>query len=155
LDSFEPVQKRPRNSLPVIILASAVLIVIFVVGLRSGLGPGVAVDEDVPFSSIERVTLNQAYVAFLSQEAIFVDIRPEAAYAGGHIPQAVSIPAISLERRYNDLDSEAWLIVYGEETDESDSAAAAEFLLKQGFERVSTLFGGIQAWVAAGHPVDP
>lgn len=155
MDSLEPVQPRPRNSIPVIILASLVLVVIFVVGLRSGLAPDVDVSEDVPFSDIERLTLNQAYVAFLQGEAVFVDVRPEAAFNGGHIPQAVSLPLTSLERRNIEIDPQAWLIIYGEAVDESDSAAAAEYLLGQGFEHVSTLFGGIQAWVAAGHPVDP
>jgi rhodanese-related sulfurtransferase len=139
----------------VIILASAALVVILIFGLGSGLGPDVALDEDVPFEGVERVTLNQAYVAFLQEEAVFVDVRPLGDYNAGHIPQSVSMPTSSLEGRYSRLDPEAWVIVYGEAVDEADSAAAAEFLLEQGFEHVSTLFGGIQTWVAAGRPVDP
>lgn len=155
MDSLEPIQPRPRNSLPVILLASGIIIVIFIVGLQSGLTPGAAVDEDVPFEGVERVTLNQAYVAFLQEEAVFIDVRPRSEYAAGHIPRSVSIPMTGLERRYGELDAQAWVIVYGEAADESDSAAAADFLLDQGFERVSVVFGGIEAWVAAGHPVDP
>lgn len=155
MDSLEPVQPRPRNSLPVILLASIVLIVIFIVGLRSGLAPGATVDENVPFEGVERVTLNQAYIAFLQEEAIFVDIRPMGDYDDGHIPQAISIPLTALETRYTRLDPGAWVIVYGEASDEADSAEAAEFLLEQDYERVSVVFGGIEAWVAAGHPVDP
>ena len=155
MDSLEPVQLRPRNSLPVILLASAVLVVIFIFGLRSGLGPDVALDEDVPFEGVERLTLNQAYVAFLQEDAIFIDVRPLGDYNAGHIPQSISMPMASLDGRYSRLDPEAWVVVYGEAVDEADSAAAAEFLMEQGFEHVSTLFGGIQAWVAAGRPVDP
>jgi rhodanese-related sulfurtransferase len=139
----------------VILLAGVVLVVIFIFGLRSGLGPDVALDEDVPFEGVERLTLNQAYVAYLQGEAVFVDVRPLGDYNAGHIPQSISMPVSSLEGRYSRLDPETWVIVYGEAVDEADSAAAAEFLLEQGFERVSTLFGGIQTWVAAGRPVDP
>lgn len=155
MDSLEPIQSRPRNSLPVILLASVVLIIIFVAGMRSGLAPGATVSENVPFEGVQRVTLNQAYIAFLQQEAVFVDVRPMGDYDSGHIPQSVSIPLTALETRYTHLDPDTWVIVYGEAADESDSAGAAEFLLGQGFERVSALFGGIEAWVAAGHPVDP
>ncbi|MGD8604885.1 MAG: rhodanese-like domain-containing protein [Anaerolineales bacterium] len=155
MDNLEPIQSRPRNSLPVILLASVLLLIIFIVGLRSGLSPGATLNENVPFGDVERVTLNQAYVAFLQEEAVFVDVRPMSDYDSGHIPQAISIPLTSLETRYSRLDSGAWAIVYGEAADESDSAAAAEFLLEQGFQRVSVVFGGIEAWVAAGHPVDP
>jgi rhodanese-related sulfurtransferase len=139
----------------VILLASAVLVVVFIVGLRSGLAPGGTVDEDVPFDGVERVTLNQAFVAFLQEEAVFVDVRPMNDYDSGHIPQAVSLPLTALETRYTRLNRDSWVIVYGEAADESDSAGAAEFLLEQGFERVSVVFGGLDAWVAAGHPVDP
>lgn len=155
MDSLDPVQSRLRNSLPVIMLASVVLVVIFIFGLRSGLGPEVTLDEDVPFEGVERLTLNQAYVAFLQEEAIFVDVRPQGDYSAGHIPQSISIPMSVLEERYTRLDPEAWVIVYGETVDEADSAAAAEFLMDQGFEHVSALFGGIQTWVTAGYPVDP
>lgn len=155
MDSLEPVQPRPRNSLPVIILASVVLLVVIIIGLRSGLTAGGTVDENVPFERVERVSLNQAFVAYLQEAAVFVDIRPMSDYKSGHIPQSVSIPFTSIEARYTRLDPGNWLIVYGQSADESDSAAAVEFLLEHGFERASALFGGIEAWVAAGHPVDP
>jgi hypothetical protein len=92
VDNLEPIQPRPRNSLPVILLAGVILIVIFIVGLRSGLGSEATVDEDVPFEGVERVTLNQAFVAYLQEDAVFVDVRPMSDYDSGHIPRSVSIP---------------------------------------------------------------
>jgi 3-mercaptopyruvate sulfurtransferase SseA len=65
-----------------------------------------------PHLDIERVSLEDAKAAFDSGTAIFVDVRRPEAYAASHIPGALSMPAIELADRLDELDPDQWIITY-------------------------------------------
>jgi membrane protein DedA with SNARE-associated domain/rhodanese-related sulfurtransferase len=54
----------------------------------------------------------------------------------------------------NDLPSDRDIVVYCACPNEASAKRAAQILVKKGFKRARPLIGGIDAWVAAGHPVE-
>ncbi len=90
------------------------------------------------------------------EDALMLDVRDAAAFAGGHILNARNIPLAQLEARVADLgkqkDKGKPIIVHCETGVRSTGAVAV--LNKQGFEKVFTLAGGIAAWKQAGLPTE-
>jgi hypothetical protein len=64
------------------------------------------------FPEIQRVPLIEAKSAFDSRAALFLDVRSSSQFSAGHIPEALSIPLISLEDALADLDPSQWIITY-------------------------------------------
>ncbi len=83
-----------------------------------------------------------------------VDVREESEYAAGRIPGAVHLGKGILERdvetRFPARDHDLVLYCGGGYR----SALAAESLLKLGYTRVRSVWGGIRGWREAGHPVE-
>lgn len=77
-----------------------------------------------------------------------LDVRTSSETAGGMLPRAVHIPVSELEDRFSELprDGRAILIYCASG---GRSAAACEFLAREGFEELSNLAGGIGAWRGA------
>ena len=92
-----------------------------------------------------------------SAGATIVDTLPAEVYAKRHIPESKN--ACVYEVVFPDqvrelaprLDQD--IIVYGSSFHSRDSLAAAEKLLRFGYERVYVLEGGIAAWQQQGFPV--
>jgi rhodanese-related sulfurtransferase len=87
-------------------------------------------------------------------DALVVDLRPAAEFAGGHILGARNIPLAELERRAGELDKHKAkpLIVHCGDGNRAGSGAA--LLRKHGFSNVLNLSGGYAAWQQAGLPVE-
>jgi rhodanese-related sulfurtransferase len=87
-------------------------------------------------------------------DALVVDLRPAAEFAGGHILGARNIPLADLERRAGELDKHKAkpLIVHCGDGNRAGSGAA--LLRKRGFGNVLNLSGGYAAWQQAGLPVE-
>jgi rhodanese-related sulfurtransferase len=85
--------------------------------------------------------------------AVFLDIREDGEYKGGHIPDAVHIPYRQLTERVNELSrfKQAPIIAYCRSG--TRSAGVGGVLKKHGFENVYNLGGGITAWQKANLPV--
>lgn len=64
------------------------------------------------YPDVTRVSLADAKAAYDTGQAVFLDVRGENEYAGGHIPGAISIPLQDLPARMGELDSQAWIITY-------------------------------------------
>jgi rhodanese-related sulfurtransferase len=54
-----------------------------------------------------------------------------------------------------DLPRDREIILYCTCPNEASAAQIAKMLLDSGFKRVRPLLGGLDAWIAAGHPVEP
>lgn len=68
----------------------------------------------IPFPNIPRIGLQEAQDRAQNAGAIFVDVRDAEAYAGEHIPGALSIPLgpEDLDPAYEELDPNAEIITY-------------------------------------------
>ena len=99
------------------------------------------------------VSTTEATQLINREDALMVDVRDQDAFAKAHILNARSVPMSQIVARSQELASqkEKPLILYCDSG--SRSLAAAAIFRKQGFSRVHSLTGGLQAWQQAGLPV--
>jgi rhodanese-related sulfurtransferase len=87
---------------------------------------------------------------------VLVDALPAIAYAGAHLPGAISIPPERLdtlaERRIPDLDTE--VVVYCANPGCESSVEVATRLVELGYRNVRHYAGGKQDWRDAGLPLE-
>ncbi|HSA57824.1 MAG TPA: rhodanese-like domain-containing protein [Gemmatimonadaceae bacterium] len=82
-------------------------------------------------------------------DTVLVDCREHNEFALGHIPGAVFIPRGVLEQNIERaVPRERTVILYC--ASGNRSALAADVLLQMGYRDVTSLAGGIRAWVDAG-----
>jgi hypothetical protein len=61
---------------------------------------------------VQRITPEEAKVAFDSGAAVFLDVRSHTLYVQSHIPGALSISLPELKPRIAELDPGQWIITY-------------------------------------------
>jgi membrane protein DedA with SNARE-associated domain/rhodanese-related sulfurtransferase len=76
-----------------------------------------------------------------------------AQHARPHIPGAVLLDLDALARA-DDLPSDRDIVLYCACPNEESARRGAQLLMQKGYRRVRPLAGGIDAWSAAGHPVE-
>lgn len=86
---------------------------------------------------------------------VIVDVRPTHAQAGGRIPGAMAMTIDDIGDFALDLPADGDVIIYCACPNEVSAARVAKQLMDKGYTRVRPLHGGIDAWVAAGHPLEP
>ena len=87
------------------------------------------------------------------ESAVFLDIRDDGEYRGGHIPEAIHIPVKQLADRIAELNKHKDCPVIAYCRSGSRSNGAGRLLKKHGFENVYNLDGGIAAWQKANLPL--
>ena len=84
---------------------------------------------------------------------VVLDVRTAGEFASGHIENAINIDVESsdFDAQIAKLDKKVEYAVYCHSG--RRSGIATEKMAKSGFEKVTNLNGGIQAWQAAGFPL--
>lgn len=104
------------------------------------------------------ISLEGSVRLFESDDAVFVDARPENQYAEGYIRGAVNLPWQDLDRYFMDvidrLDGPKAIITYCDGVACDLSHELALFLKEMGFEKVYVLVNGWSLWQGAGLPVE-
>lgn len=77
-------------------------------------------------------------------DGTILDVREQAEFAFGHIPQAKSIPLGELEERISELDSNQDIYVICRTGRRSE--LAAHKLVEKGFQRVYNVLPGMKEW---------
>ena len=77
-------------------------------------------------------------------EGIILDVREEAEYAFGHVPQAISIPLGELDGRMSELDPDQEIYVICRTGRRSE--LAAHKLAENGFKNVYNVLPGMKDW---------
>lgn len=90
---------------------------------------------------------------------VFVDARPSEAFAEGHIPGAISLPAEEVEgllaSQSLPIPTEGEIVMYCDRNDGGDSEYVGRVLGEAlGCHTVRVLEGGWQAWLDAAGPVE-
>jgi len=101
------------------------------------------------------VNANDFEKAIQSKEAQIVDVRRPEEYKEGHIKGAILAnwqDAAQFEEKTKSLDKNKPVYLYCLAGVRSSKAADA--LIKKGFTKVIHLDGGIEAWKAAGKPLE-
>ena len=89
----------------------------------------------------------------MAQGAVLLDVREPWEIATAQVPGSVVIPMRDIPQRLTELDPEAEIICMCHHGMRSQQVAF--FLKRAGFERVSNLSGGIDAWSRAVDPAVP
>lgn len=82
---------------------------------------------------------------------LLVDVRNRDEFAAARIPGSVLVPLPFLAGRIADLPADRPVLLVCRSGNRSATAAA--MLLRQGYEEVASVAGGIVAWYQAGLPV--
>jgi rhodanese-related sulfurtransferase len=88
----------------------------------------------------------------VEEGAQLIDVRVEHEWEAGRIPGASHIELSELSDRAGEIDRERPVVFYCRGDSRSDMAAAV--FVADGYE-AKVLAGGIQAWAAAGLPLEP
>lgn len=102
------------------------------------------------------IPLDEAYELWSTGLGFFLDARPPADYAAGHIAHAFNVPANALDAHWPAiapmLTAETPLVAYcdGEQCDLSHELKDA--LRRLGYQNVRVLKNGWTVWRAAGYP---
>jgi rhodanese-related sulfurtransferase len=75
--------------------------------------------------------------------------------ASGRIPGARAVDVERIQEGIDGVPRDGEVIVYCACPNEATAVKVAQALIQQGFRRVRPLLGGIDAWIAAGHDVEP
>lgn len=87
---------------------------------------------------------------------VIVDVRSRTARSlePRWIPGALHVPLEDMGRHLKDLPRDREIILYCSCPSEASAARVARVLVSHGFKRVRPLFGGLDAWLAAGYAVE-
>ncbi len=88
----------------------------------------------------------------LYQEGVFfLDVRTQEEWDDFHAPNSTLIPLDQLENRLDELPEDEQIVVVCRSGNRSQTGR--EILLKNDFNRVSSMAGGLNEWRAAGYPI--
>jgi rhodanese-related sulfurtransferase len=87
---------------------------------------------------------------------VIVDVRSATArnLEPRAIPGAVHVPLHAVDQHAKDLPRDREIILYCTCPNEISAAEAAKLLMNSGFTRVRPLYGGLDAWIAAGYEAE-
>ena len=87
------------------------------------------------------------------ENAVVIDVRPAADFSQGHIINSINIPATTLSGQINQLNKYKDRPIIVSCRSGAQSSAACKQLIKEGFENVHNLKGGILNWQSENLPV--
>ena len=87
---------------------------------------------------------------------LVVDVRSATArkLEPKRIPGAIHVPHDQVSQHLNEFARDREVILYCTCPNEASAAQAAKLLMLHGFVKVRPLHGGLDAWIAAGYPVE-
>jgi rhodanese-related sulfurtransferase len=106
---------------------------------------------------MSRIEVGELHRLMSSELApLVVDVRSPTALTldPRRIPGALHVPLQGVEEHLKDLPRDRAIISYCSCPNEASAAQVAKLLMNHGFKKVRPLLGGLDAWVAAGYPVD-
>ena len=153
-----PQQKMSRFWIFLIAVAALVILAVFIFRIRAGyetlgLRPTKTpvVLTATPVSKTLPLEVSPAEAAQLQADGAFVlDVREQDEWDAGHVEGATLIPLGELPNRLSELPKDKQIIVMCKTGNRS--AQGRNLLLANGFSQVTSMAGGITAWVQAGLP---
>lgn len=130
---------------------AVLLIVALVVFLLLQLGGG---DNNTPAANTLASTVNVSEAYDLYQKGAFVlDVRTLEEWNEFHAPNTTLIPLDQLSARLNEVPRDREIVVVCRSGNRSQQGR--DILLNAGFERVTSMSGGLNEWRASGFPIEP
>ncbi len=147
--------KAPVRSLPRwVIWVSIGLMVIIVGAVYWASRPSQAGSTDAnPTAALPaEISVEDAYVLFVSNSALFVDVRSAEDWKAYRIDKSLSIPADQLSGRMTEIPQDRVIIIvdaFG--LGEARQTQAA--LQEAGYPRVTNIIGGLESWIQKRYPL--
>jgi membrane protein DedA with SNARE-associated domain/rhodanese-related sulfurtransferase len=104
-----------------------------------------------------RISVDELYnLIGLESNPVIVDVRSPTGLSlePRRIPGALHVPLHAVDLHVKHLPRDREIIVYCSCPNEASAAQVAKLLMNSGFSKVRPLHGGLDAWIAAGYPVD-
>lgn len=97
------------------------------------------------------ISVDEAYELY-QDGVFFLDVRTQEEWDDFHAPGTTLIPLDELESRLNELPEDEPIVVVCRSGNRSQ--VGRDILLSNGFEQTSNMSGGMNAWSAAGYPIE-
>jgi rhodanese-related sulfurtransferase len=142
-----------RWVIPAVLLIIAVLVLAFAPARTKTAQPDKASSSPLPAV----ISVNRAYVMYRDENAFLLDVRSPQEFEIAHIPPSgsnhvVNIPLEELFSRLDEIPSDRDIVVICASGRRSEQAR--DILIKAGFPRVTSVSGGMQAWIENNLPVE-
>ena len=103
---------------------------------------------------VKNVHVPQAVQLINRESAVILDVCEPSEYKAGHIPNAVNVPLSAMAQQLKQLEKHKAKPVVVACRSGNRSVRAGILLRKQGFQRVYSLAGGLQAWQRDNLPLE-
>lgn len=143
IELVENEQKNPWLGIGILLALLAILSL----GVAAcGPAPAQVAVDNLP----AEISIDEAHQLY--QEGVFfLDVRTQEEWDEFHAPNSTLIPLNQLPNRVNELPSDEPIVVVCRSGNRSQ--AGRDILLDNGFEEVSSMAGGLNAWRSAGYPI--
>jgi rhodanese-related sulfurtransferase len=99
----------------------------------------------------DEISVDEAYQRY--QDGVFLlDVRTQEEWDEFHAPNTTLIPLDQLEARLDELPQDEEIVIVCRSGNRSQ--VGRDILRNNGFERSTSVSGGLRAWRAAGYPVE-
>lgn len=135
----------------------AVLTILFAAVAAPALGLAQQPQQPQDPSAVVRVSQDEFAKLHASASALVVDVRDALAFSGGHIPGAIHVPLLDIDRRAAEVIKQAndrTIVTYCSCPAEHSSAEAGWLLMKHGARDVRALVGGYVEWARNGGKIE-
>ena len=141
-------QRRKKRMTQIYLIA---LVVVMVVGATWAYFSNKAATQQAEASFQLEVSVDEAYQMY--QDGAFVlDVRTQEEWDEFHVPGTTLIPLDELASRIDEVPRDQDVLVVCRSGNRSQSGR--DTLLDAGFERVTSMTGGLNAWRDAGYPIE-
>ena len=97
------------------------------------------------------ISLDEAHQMY-EEGVFFLDVRTQEEWDEFHAPNSTLIPLDQLESRLGELPDDEQIVVVCRSGNRSQ--VGRDTLLNNGFDQVTSMAGGLNAWRSAGFPVE-
>lgn len=109
--------------------------------------------EYMQTTNSDTITPEEAVLKINHEHGVVIDVRTEAEFKTGHILHAVHVDSTEPDAKFKKLNKYAHKPIILVCASGRRSAQCVQRMKAQGFEKVFTLGGGLQAWKDAGLPL--
>ena len=117
----------------------------------SACGTAPAQVADAPAAVPAEISLDEAHQMY-EEGVFFLDVRTQEEWDEFHAPNSTLIPLDQLESRLGELPDDEQIVVVCRSGNRSQ--VGRDTLLNNGFDQVTSMAGGLNAWRSAGFPVE-
>ena len=143
---------QPKRKLAWLWIGLGALLIIAAAGLAYSVSAGLIANPFIPAKAASLAISPAEGYAKLQQGSFFLDVRTQPEWNQFHVKGSTLIPLEQLAARLNELPKNRDIVVVCLTGVRSQRGAA--ILQQAGFPQVHYVSGGLQAWMAAGYPVE-